>query len=325
MSLLTWPFKRKTYPGLSNPRFVDDVKASNEAVIDAIIALMGVSGTDFFILSGLDYTAGAPGTYQPGIFFVNGAFYYISTVTQEGLYLTGTTQDTILEPFPDDGVARLIYTLFQGVSANAPAPPNTSPVLAGNMNQYRLGLKFLQALVNSFATTINLLRAAAFLNVGTTSGTVAAGDDARFGYTVAQINALFALQSEVLLFGQPNNGFVPTQPFDPATKGYVDNFSAAKCILIGKYTLPAVVTVIKQNQVPALVVTGVRVALGNYVVTHNLGTTNYFVTAIAASGNAPVRVWHVNSIIISADSFELLTSDDASAPEGGFFFQMWSY
>ena len=99
------------------------------------------------------------------------------------------------------------------------------------MNQYRIGLKYLQSVIISLSASFASLGSAAFLDVGITPGTVAAGDDARLGYTVTQINNLFALKTTVLQFGNTGS-FTPTQPNDPATKLYVDN-SAAKRLVSG--------------------------------------------------------------------------------------------
>lgn len=324
--IFQFPFVRKVYDGIDNPRFVSDIQAANQAVMSALIALLGVGPTDFFIISGFDYTPGAPGSYAPGTFYLNGVIYYKGTATQEGLFLGGMTTDTMLQPF-DDGTSKNIYTLFQG-TAGAANPPNTSPVLAGNMNAYRIGSKYMQSVLATVSTVIATLGAAAFLGIGTVAGTVAAGDDTRFGYSVAQINAMFAKIIDVLIIGSTNNNFIPTQPYDPATKMYVDGSSAAKCLLIGSYNHTTnAVTIAKQIAVPALVVTGVKISTGNYVITHNLGTTNYFVTAISKNPGlvANQRVWHVNSITISVNQFQLMTSDDAASPEGDFYFQIWTY
>lgn len=193
MSLFQWPFKRKTYAGLNNPRYVSDIQAANEAVVDALSSIAGLSNTDFAIIYGLNYTAGAvtgTGSYSAGIFFLNGSFYYLGNSFGEGNYLIGTTQDTMPVAFEQDGIERPIYTLMNGlVTAN---PTGASPQFSDNMNQYRIGAKFTKSEIITLQGICADLGNAATKNVGTTSGTVAAGDDPRLGYTIAQVNAIIA-------------------------------------------------------------------------------------------------------------------------------------
>lgn len=225
MSIFQWPFKRKTYAGILNPRFVSDVQAANEAVLDGLMAVCGLNATDFYIFSGFSYAAGAPGTYTAGTFFLNGSFYISPGQLNEGQALIALPVDTLQEPF-QDGTPRNIYTLNQGGIVNG-ITAGSSPAFAGNMNAFRLDNKTLATLVAVINFTIASLKGGAFADIGQTPGTVAAGDDNRFGYTVAQINTLFALKSQVLLFGGAN-AFTPTQPNDPATKAYADTLSAKR-------------------------------------------------------------------------------------------------
>jgi hypothetical protein len=238
MSLLPFPFVRKGYPGIDNPVYTNDLIAGNQQVWDGLSALLNLTSTGFAIISGMAYTSGAPGSYAPGIFWLAGSFYPISTITTEGQYLTGGTMDTQLQGF-DDGNARNIYTLNVGsATANNTGTGPYSPVLSGNMGNYRLGASDMNANIQSLLATQALLGNAAFLNVGMTAGTVAAGNDSRFGYSTAQSDARYAQISKVLIEGSGNNSFVPSGPYDPATKSYVDSL-AAGVLARGAFTLPS--------------------------------------------------------------------------------------
>lgn len=224
MSYFVWPTKRKVYDGFDNPRFVSDILAAFEFADDGFRTIIDALANDFWIISGMAYHTGAPGHYDPGAFYLNGKFYTILTGTNEGLYLTGTLTDTMNQPF-GDSIVRPIYTMQVGSSTNNPAADPVSPVLAGNMDQYRISNTKLKADLLAAMGTISLLQSAAFLPVGITSGTVAAGDDARFGYSVSDINTLFALKANVLQKGN-TTPFTPAQTYDPATKKYVDDNAA---------------------------------------------------------------------------------------------------
>lgn len=226
MSLIQWPFKRKTYPGIKNPRFVSDIQAANEAVMDGLMYLTGLKQTDFAILWGMEWDV-VLNTYAPGIIYLKGTFYYVADIVPSGLYLTPSLTDIMQQPF-DDGTPRKIYTVQNAVTALA-ATADTSPIFFGTMAQYRLGLKTMAANIQSMMLILVNLRSAAYLNVGVTPGTVAAGDDARFGYTTAQINDLFALKTDVII-KSGGLSYTPIQGTDPANKAYVDSTSALRMV-----------------------------------------------------------------------------------------------
>jgi len=193
MSLFNWPFKRKVYAGIENPRYVSDIQAANEAVLDGIAAVTGLNGTDFAIISGLDFTPGPPtGSYAPGVIYFNGTFYLVQTGFNENLYLTPNNTDVLSVGFTD-GNARNIYTEQYAVST-AVSTGNT-PQFTGDMDQYRLGLKFTKSEIITLQTIAANLGNSATRNVGTTAGTVAAGDDTRLVYTQTQFNTLFSGKS----------------------------------------------------------------------------------------------------------------------------------
>src|ERR1035437_1937875 len=116
MSLITWPFKRHQYSGVANPRYVSDIVAANEAVIDAIKAITGLTDSDFAIISGLIYDSGGH-TYGAGIFYLSGSFYSIGSVN-ESQYVIGGTTELMSSPFPDS-TPRTIYTKNTGVATSS--------------------------------------------------------------------------------------------------------------------------------------------------------------------------------------------------------------
>lgn len=224
MSLLTFPFVRKSYPSLGNPAYVDDIVAANQLTLDGLAAFVGSPNPSFYVINGLGGSGTGP--YTPGTIYLNGKIYIVQNSTPAGTYLTPTPVDTLSEPFSDTN-ARNIYTLLQASSTTDPTGGGNgaSPLLTGNIDKYRIDLNSIKLQLTFVATQISQLGGSAFLNVGTTPNTVAAGDDARFGYSETEINTLFALKTAVLLQGNPGGnqtGFVPSNAYDPATKIYVD-------------------------------------------------------------------------------------------------------
>ncbi len=215
MSLLQWPNIRKTYPGILNPVFVDDIKAANQGLMDAIGVVTGMNSTDFAILSGLEYVLGVQNTYNPGWFYFHGQIYYIQASFNELLYLQPNPTDTLPEGFIDPTATKDIYTINYATSTNSST--GNTPQFSGNMNAYRVGLKYFQSILSTLGT-------AAFLNAGTTTGTLGDG-----GVLTTAVNALAALTANVL---QLNNVGVysPTTQYNPATKGYVDSAVGIKTV-----------------------------------------------------------------------------------------------
>lgn len=228
MSLFPFPYKRKTYASLGNPAFVDDVLAANELASEGLRNLAGLgSSPNFAIITGLAFNSG---NYGAGIIYLNGDFYAVNTPFSQGVYLYATPEDTLPKPFTDTN-SRPIYTLLIASTTSDPTGggAGASPLFNGAMDQYRIDNWSMKQTLVALQAELSLLGTAAFRNVGTTSGTVAAGDDSRFGYSQSQADALFATKGSVLLRGNPggnNNGFVPSNDFDPATKQYVDQNSS---------------------------------------------------------------------------------------------------
>lgn len=193
MSTFKWPFKRIEYAGIDNPRFVSDIVAANEAVLDALKAITGMNDTDFAIISGLEFVPGVQNTFTAGIFYLNGDFYAVDASFNESLYLEPITTPTMPQPF-GDAVSRNIYQLQKSETAVSSSPTST-PQFSGDMNQYRIGLKGILANTLSLLATQAALKAAAFANIGTTAGTVMAGDNA---YTKAQCDLGFEPKNNYL-------------------------------------------------------------------------------------------------------------------------------
>lgn len=227
MDLIQWPFVRVTYPGIDNPIFDDDIKAADQGILAAVAAMSGLGPADFAIISGLEYITTGPNTFNPGIFYLNGTFYFIAAGFNEGLYLTPSVLPALSKGF-DDGNNRVIYNTQFGITSvlNTGAGPYT-PQFMGNMNQYRMGGKTMLANINALLTIAAALGNAAFKTVGTTPGTVAAGDDPRLTYTAAQLDLRFAQIVNVIIKGA-GTAYTPLAATDPANKGYVDGSSARR-------------------------------------------------------------------------------------------------
>lgn len=316
MSIFQWPFKRKQYAGLGNPRFVGDIVAANEAVLDAAIAIAGLRPADFAIISGFDYTPGSPGTYGPGILYQGQSFFYMPTIFTEGLYIIPSPQDIESHPF-SDGNSRLIYTLQS--AATSTTNTSYSPQFNGDMNNYRLSLRDLNASILVLKALYNNLGNSATRNIGVSPGTVAAGDDPRFGYTQAQIDNLFALKAQVLLLTTPGGfTFTPSTDYQPATKKYVDEAGGMKLRWCGTISADASIV---NKQAGDLIVTASHIGTGSYVVNHNLGSVNYFITAIGY-GSAFILASPRTIMSLSNNSFGVAVSDDASANDAQFQIQI---
>lgn len=186
MSLLQWPFVRKYYPGILNPVFLQDIEAANQGLQDAIAVVTGMNNTDFAILSGLDYILGIQNTYTPGWIYFNGQIYYISTSFNELLYLSPTPTDTLSETF-EDTIARNIYTINYATAVNT--TPGNTPQFSGNMNVYRIGLKYFQNVIALLQTKTANLGTAGNADLGTGAGQVLTADQT---YTQAQVNTILA-------------------------------------------------------------------------------------------------------------------------------------
>jgi hypothetical protein len=315
MSRLPWPFKRKEYPGIVNPRFVSDILASNEAVIDAVKCITGLNDKDFAIISGIDYALGSPGKYSAGIFYLNGAFYYTDQF-QEGLFLAAGSVDVMPQPF-EDGNRREIYTLLTGQVTSNPA--GASPKFLGDMKPYRINLKALSTTITSILATISSLGNAAFRNVGTTSGTVAAGDDSRFGYSQGQIDALFTKKDNVIEKGT-NTPYTPTGPLDPVNKQYSDANRGPKLLWAGVLYMNGDVV----KYAGSLTITSAPVGTGHVRVSHNNGANNFFVTGLGIDDVTPFCSPR-SYVRISEKQFDVYVSNDGSADNATVEIQMWQY
>lgn len=314
MSLFPFPFKRKPYDGIDNPRFVDDIVAANEAVLDGLKAITGLNDNGFAIISGFFFDPGVFGNYTPGIFFLKGVFYYMPTGFDQGFYLSPVLTDTMPQPF-GDLIVRNIYTLQQAQTSAAPV--DGCPIFNGNMNQYRLSLTYLNESLLVLQALYGNLKSAAFRDVGTTAGTVAAGDDPRFGYTKAQIDTLFALKSQVLLFGN-TTPFTPILDYEPATKKYVDTATGMKLRWVGSVDSSGAIV---NKFAGDLTVTVVHVGTGLYTINHGLGSVGYFVCA--TGWGTGFNLASVRSVINqAANSFQVCVSDDASANDAPFTLQI---
>lgn len=228
MSIFKWPFKRKVYAGIDNPRFVDDIKAANEAVIDALATITGLGPNDFAILSGLNYVLGTQNTYTAGVFYFKGGIYYMPNSFNEGLYLTPVLTDTEPQPF-DDGNTRNIYTLLQANSTSLPSS-STTPVFSGDMNAYRIDLNTLATVANASAAVIATLGNAAFATIGNLSTEVMPGD---YAYSKSQTDAAYVTKTNGMQLTNASTAqqsFTPTNTYDPANKSYVDAAVGRKII-----------------------------------------------------------------------------------------------
>lgn len=208
--------ERVTYPGIDNPIFVDDLLAADQAVLTAAATLTDLRAPDFAIINGLDFDGST--NYGAGVVWILGQFYFCAGCTT-GQFLSGTAVPQLSEGF-DDGNSRNIYSSFLATASNA-GGAGFSPQFAGSMDTYRAGAKRLMLAVNALQVVAAALGTAAYLNVGSSSGTVAAGDDPRMPYTAPQLDARYAQRVNVIEKGTATP-YTPAGPNDPLNKGYGD-------------------------------------------------------------------------------------------------------
>jgi len=166
---IAFPNNRLAQPALGNPLFVSDVSNNTENLIQAMGILLGLDLTaGFAILQGMVFNGAA---YGAGYVFmgngsVSGNIYYTAGIAVNK-YLNPTSTDIDLK-IHSDGNNYNTYRVYNAISSDTQI--GSFPQFVGNMNTYRLSTYGLKS----------SLGGAAFLNVGTTAGTVAAGDDSRF-------------------------------------------------------------------------------------------------------------------------------------------------
>lgn len=136
--LIQFPFTRNSYPALDNPVYIQDTQAANQEILTAIQSIANLGNSDFAIFSGLVYTIAISGVnfYTPGIFFLDGVWYYQPDEFDEGEFLSPNITGIMDYTF-SDSVERPTYNVNYSKSGNT----GTTPAFTGNMNQYRLDLK----------------------------------------------------------------------------------------------------------------------------------------------------------------------------------------
>lgn len=307
--LIKWPFARKQYPGVNNPRFVSDIVAANEAVLAAIKALAGVNDTDFRIISGIEFVPGIPNTYTAGIYYLNGLFYILEAPFNESNYLGAGSTNILSKPF-SDGVSRFIYTTYPGI-VSATGGAGFSPQMIGAMDAYRIGNKFIAARVTSALALLADLGTAATRDVGISPGEVMAADDARF----------LEIYNNVLTLN--NTGvFVPTADYEPATKKYVDQSQGLKLLWLGNISSDGA-TVLKLAG--SLTVTASRGGTGWYTITHNIGNINYFATGVCINQSGDLTVSFKSYDSVTNNNFVARTGGNAGVRDGNFQLAIYQY
>jgi hypothetical protein len=137
---IPWPNTRLTQTGLGNPLFVTDPQNNTENILQAVNMLLGLPSNGFAILSGFTYTPGSPGSYSPGIVYMNGQIYLVTISLTENKYLAPDPTD--IDPKQhSDGNSYNTYRVFYAVQSNSPV--GGMPQFVGNMNQYRRSVENL--------------------------------------------------------------------------------------------------------------------------------------------------------------------------------------
>lgn len=164
---MDFPNVRKEYTGVGNPLFITDIVNLTDSVLIAMKNVLGLGDTDFAIISGFDYTPGAPGSYAVGICYMNGVFYKSTATLAEGKYLQPDPTDYLSKAFPDS-ISRYCYTINYCIVSNTSV--GGMPQFSGNMNGYRVNVKKVMDSLVDYAKPID-------------SGDPAAADYSTFDFT----------------------------------------------------------------------------------------------------------------------------------------------
>jgi hypothetical protein len=180
---INFPNVRLETAGTGNPIFVTDIMNACESALSVMESLLGLPSNGFAIITGFVYGGGA---YTGGLVYMNGVFYWCTAGLTENKYLMPDNVDDFVKIYQDANT-HATYKLFYAVESNTPV--GGMPQFVGNMNAYRLNLTVLkgaiaaaivtaEAYTDSEITALNLGNSST-LDVGTTTGTVCAGDDGR--------------------------------------------------------------------------------------------------------------------------------------------------
>jgi hypothetical protein len=114
--------------------------------------------------------------------------------------------------------------------------------------------------------------------------------------------------------------YAPAEQYHPATKDYVDTTQGFKLAFVGFFTFSS--TTVTPEKASALTITAARQGTGLYRISHNLGNTNYFINGM---GKGVGLLASPRSIVKSNNYFDIAVSDDATANDYDFYFQIFTY
>ena len=140
-SIIDFPNLRKQYTGEDNPMFVTDPLNATESILTAMDNICGFPNPGFRILSGLE--ASGP-DFTPGVFWLNGEFYYASNGVSGGNTLRPLIDAQFSKIFGDSN-ARTTYSVYLATDESSPMVGD-SPIFSGTMDQYRANLEALRYL-----------------------------------------------------------------------------------------------------------------------------------------------------------------------------------
>jgi hypothetical protein len=179
--IFQFPFNRLQYAGLNNPRWVSDLVCANQQTLSGLTAIAGLGPNDFAIFGGLELTVpiSGPDFYTPGVFYLKGVWYYMPNDFDQGFYLapnlTGAQNYTF-----SDVVVRPTYQI--NLAQTSSSPTGNTPIFNGNMNQYRMDIKTI------FAILQNLQLTASVVSVLPASYTVTFTNDQSISFSSATVN-----------------------------------------------------------------------------------------------------------------------------------------
>lgn len=104
------------------------------------------------------------------------------------------------------------------------------------------------------------------------------------------------------------SAYSPTTNYNPATKKYVDDHIVSNLLWLG--TISADGTTVNKQSGTLTSITAVKTATGSYTLTHNIGNTNYYITANGIEPTQPAA--SLRSYIKNDNAFDYHCSDDGS-------------
>jgi hypothetical protein len=150
---IPFPNERIVYETEGNPTFITDITNTGQSLLTAMKAMYGLGDTNFAIISGFEQ---GYHVFSPGVFYLDGNFYYTEIDTPENYYLTPDITQDYSKVFPSDNISRYTYNLYKAVPSITPY--GSCPIFNTNIvdiESYRLTFRSLKAAIDLAVTNVS--------------------------------------------------------------------------------------------------------------------------------------------------------------------------